>query len=458
MHGRESGRRFTVVWKNGWPEIWECDHQGKADGYKKDRQLTKELWNSNNREVRNRVVYNFLNRAERGEDVKRVQELLDVNNHYNMGRQLNRKIIADGKPGGVLLGFAADGLERMDNVSYFQILDNGILLIGEKAASSYTTPVNIEWLKTAIYALYYHRQVYVNEPGVTIDPPDNFMNSISMLSNNQNRLDDIPYINSVFSNQNVRFFGGIENTDYGYILFEADRLLKCLAAGRDNINNNITYTSKNVNINGFRNILERSELSKDNTGSVSTRFWFTPEYELYSENNSYYLKGSVKVNTEHTLFGNASFNPDAEQFADFFNSNYGLFEREFSVFGKLRQIAEITCIIQTLKSKGVKADVYKNLSPQKKETPVTTPTICNSLVNVETRKDRNSTQYSISTHIMAGGVDFHKPPKIVNSLNDSHKDTVSEALIEGLLKDGTDYYWEFMADNKAFVAAYLPLQ
>ncbi|MDR0910563.1 MAG: hypothetical protein LBM77_12450 [Spirochaetaceae bacterium] len=463
-HIHYQGERYTVEISNGNKlEIWNCDHLGRSST--KNTSLTNKYQSKNDSNLVD-CVYAFVHESDKyaikagvSTRYRTIISLLDRDIGASSGSRIwSRKVIADAEPGGVLLGFAAKGLENMGGISHFQICDNGVLLIGEKKNTSINVSVNLEWIKAAIHALYYHKQVYVNEPGVTIDPPSNFQSSFERLSNNKNTdWSDISYINSVFSNQNVRFFGGIENTEYGYILFEADRLLKCLAAGRDNIDKTKTYTSQNVDVYGFKNVLERSAADKSQTSGVSTRFWFTPEYELFKDGNSYYLKGRVKVNTEHTLFGNAAYNAEAEEFTQFFNRNYDSFAKAFPVFKQLEDIAKITCLIQTLKGKGANSSIYKDISIATRQTPQVTPTICNSKIITETKKVNNYIQTQTATYIMAGGVDFHKKPTLVNHLPQDEKTIIANVLWQGFENDYKNYSWEHTNNGKTYVATYIPL-
>jgi len=576
----------------------------------------------------------------------RNQKLVEQPRQIDRGKELNEKIISDGKPIDILLDYLGKGLEQMENISHFQILDNGVLLIGEKSSSPYESSEKVEWIKTAINTIiYYPNRSYVKEmelllekpsklpfgrllsissdllkktselyrlspeefleqsglpsdlsklstdellkrskkwlselkqgPVISIDPPKDFNKTFQEATQKvkDEKLNDITDINSLFLMQNVRFMGGIENTDYGYILFEADRLMKGLACGRDNENKNITFSSDNININGYKNIFELKEISRgeqlglspeefselpeetisqlllakqlglspeefsklseeaisllllerqvglvmeklselpqeaiallllpklfglsleefselpeesisqlssmlsglsleeiailsettilqlafegllselSNQGGINTRFWFTPEYELFSEDKTFYLRVDVKLNSQATYSGKVSDDPVSEQFAYTFNTNYTLFSREFPVYKKLRQIAEITCIIQVIKLIGVDTDKYRSIPVSKKETPVKTPTVYNNYLKLD----------QVIGHI-AGGVDFSQPPKINNSLDIVHKNLVSTANNVPLNTALNNYVWEFIFNGKAHVATYLPLK
>jgi len=365
-----------------------------------------------------------------------------------MGKELSARIAADGKPAGVLLNYAAQALESMANISHFQILDNGILIIGEKSSSAEESAEKVEWIKAAISSIFFYKTKDENDvgSGVSIDPQvDNISEANRLfrdkildlfiimeyieigLNPPQVDLDNfIKYINRGLTPQKVRFIGGTENTDYGYIFFEADRLMKCLEAGRDNINNDIIYTSETVkNIIGFKNLPEIRKF-QNNLDDFNARFWLTPKYELYNDGNSYYIKGAVIVNTEEMYTNRGKQHPVTQKFAEFMTKNYDLFCREYPVFKKLQQIAEITALIQELHNRGIDMGLYRNISVQERKTPIVTPTIWNMYFV------RQGKKVSLTPRNGSGGVDFNfsKPEymEVKSGLDTINKEFISNAI------------------------------
>jgi hypothetical protein len=55
--------------------------------------------------------------------------------------------------------------------------------------------------------------------------------------------------------QHRRFGGCLEGTKLGWVLQEADRMMKCLAIGKDNVTG-ANYTSATVPIAGYKNLAE----------------------------------------------------------------------------------------------------------------------------------------------------------------------------------------------------------
>jgi hypothetical protein len=71
--------------------------------------------------------------------------------------------------------------------------------------------------------------------------------------------------------QHRRFGGRLEGTKLGWVLQEADRMMKCLAIGKDNVTG-ANYTSATVPIAGFKNLAEINAAGTSVSGN--TRVWF----------------------------------------------------------------------------------------------------------------------------------------------------------------------------------------
>ena len=71
--------------------------------------------------------------------------------------------------------------------------------------------------------------------------------------------------------QHRRFGGRLEGTKLGWVLQEADRTMKCLAIGTDNVTG-ANYTSATVPIAGYKNLAEINAAGTSVSGN--TRVWF----------------------------------------------------------------------------------------------------------------------------------------------------------------------------------------
>ncbi len=133
--------------------------------------------------------------------------------------------------------------------------------------------------------------------------------------------------------QQRKFGGRIDSTQLGWIMEEADRVMKELAGGKDQLTGAI-YNSQNTGLPvGFENVLERY-VANNQSGSFGDRFWFTPNEEtleryidpVTGEATVVFSQSSVKLNTEALMEGQPE-DPTAKAFADWFNANYAAMEQ-----------------------------------------------------------------------------------------------------------------------------------
>ena len=82
-------------------------------------------------------------------------------------------------------------------------------------------------------------------------------------------IDPKPYNNSVMQ---VAYFGGIEETHFGWVLFESDRFLKVYGQGRDNV----TGEEIASNVEGYRSELDFASCRQLSNAPVWHRLWFEP--------------------------------------------------------------------------------------------------------------------------------------------------------------------------------------
>jgi YD repeat-containing protein len=117
--------------------------------------------------------------------------------------------------GGVLLDKAASfvgDLQRITGATVDPVTGQVVLLITQ---GGMVEAPRLEDFVSAVRSVYGSAE----GPGVTIDP--------------QPGCNHDPY-----NPQFVHLFGGLENTDMGYVMFEADRVMKYIPSGRDNVNGN----------------------------------------------------------------------------------------------------------------------------------------------------------------------------------------------------------------------------
>lgn len=131
----------------------------------------------------------------------------------------------------------------------------------------------------------------------------------------------------VSDRQHRRMGGRVEDTRLGWVMEEADRVMKCLAVGKDSLTGS-TYSSATVSVAGYRSIFERAGAGE----RINARLWFQPNEMLlkrYTDPQTgqatvVFDKSTVILLTEAQLFGQTP-SATALAFATHFTANYDAF-------------------------------------------------------------------------------------------------------------------------------------
>jgi RHS repeat-associated protein len=245
--------------------------------------------------------------------------------------------------GGVYLDKAAEVLGDLRGIEgvAFDPITNRVILVGNDAGKTTLPPLRLEDLAAASRTVFGD---YDTEPGVTIDPDPKNPKADQMI---------------------VRFFGGMENTYFGYQLFEADRMMKSLSLGKDNINGKPVK----ANIHGYYNLLE---LSFSNLGGsyrkdLWSRFWLVPEQVIVrvsdDKKSITFPDTRIRVKTETMRWQGGQLVPakgerdeKAEYFAAHFTRYYDDYAKEFPVFRGLKTLANLVGLAKWLKEASINVD------------------------------------------------------------------------------------------------------
>jgi YD repeat-containing protein len=142
-------------------------------------------------------------------------------------------------------------------------------------------------------------------------------------------------IDVVPDRQHRRFGGRLENTKLGWVLQEADRIMKCLAIGKDNVTG-ATYSSATVPVSGYKNLVE---IYQGQNAVADSRVWFLVEEMALKRHvdtatgqaTIVFDKATVGVKTESDLLGVPA-SPGVAGFATHLQANFDAFAaREFPV-------------------------------------------------------------------------------------------------------------------------------
>jgi hypothetical protein len=221
----------------------------------------------------------------------------------------------------------------------------------------------------------------------------------------------------------VRYFGPVENTHLGHVMFEADRLLKVLSSGFDNL----TCARVQLSTPSFKTKL--ALLSENLAGArhdVWERLWFVPRkmvvQEGAKEHRARFLDVPVEIRREVVggIGPSESIESASRQFVAFLNDHYDRLAGEQPILGELRHVAKFVAIARWFADRSLMIDEpWVGYHVPGVATPTTTP--------ANTAVWRAPIGSSIVTLGVYGGVDLSSPN------NYSPEPGVVDPLIDALL-------------------------
>lgn len=203
----------------------------------------------------------------------------------------------------------------------------------------------------------------------------------------------------------VRYFGGIEQTHVGSAFFEADRTLKLLSTGFDNLNCS-RFTRMPSVIRTELELME-AEVRQSRTTIESSwhRFWFEPSderIEVTPDGLSMSMPPRRLVVKEELLFGKGWSLESSKEFSRLVSDNFLELATQIPAFAELQRQSALVVLKKWMTDSQIPADKqWVANSPKPVHTPSTTPSITVTRATIE---DRSYVQVGIY-----GGVDFQKP-------------------------------------------------
>lgn len=257
--------------------------------------------------------------------------------------------------GGVYLGGSSAALEGLGSLQGVRLdANNNLVLVGEDGADIKMPPLRIDDVVTVFRSVY----IYGEGPTVTIDPNPEDPEKSAMI---------------------IRHGKATEDTYVGWVLYEADRLMKGYTLGTDNI------TQKDVVslVPGYADVLNTiyfggGDPRKSQKEGVWERFWIVPAATQRfggARGELTLFDVPLKVKTQKMkwqsnelvddLTGTSS--PGATAFTAWFTKNYEGIAAEqclmppaesgittpVPVFTELRRVALLTAIAEKLRDQGV---------------------------------------------------------------------------------------------------------
>jgi RHS repeat-associated protein len=307
------------------------------------------------------------------------------NNHFSGG------LVGDGKPGGSAASVPSVGGVYLDRTAkilgelgaitgaMYDAESGQLILVGDKNTA--LPPMKPEYLAAAIRAVYAES---AHEPGMTIDPhPQNPRGPVMV----------------------VLFFGNTESTRLGWVMFEADRVMKGYSVGADNVTKQPVQSS----IPGYRSVTAMGLADRPSDAGLWSRFWLVPEpvTARVTEDGRSVLFDPIKmcVKTEtmrwvggklvpavdqasheenenrpcwkdgKVVFVGDPLDPHAAAFARHFTENYEKFAQENPIYAELQQVAQAVALAKWMKQQNLPVDwnFVRIFAGQPYATPKTTP-------------------------------------------------------------------------------------
>jgi RHS repeat-associated protein len=230
--------------------------------------------------------------------------------------------------GGVDLNKTASLLLSLQDVSgaTFDAATGQIVLLGHNDVT--LPPLDMNHVAVAVQSEYAGQ-----DPGVSIEPP---------------------IVNSQMS---VRFVGATSNTMFGDLMFQADRTLKILTLGEDNVTRQPVTSS----VPGYQNMLQRRLAAGCNGLPTTTRMWFQPkEVRLVPSTDGKSMvfdSVSMELLYESKVGSQVVSDPVAAAFADHFTRNYEAFAAEWPILKKLEQLGKVVAIVKWIKENHIPIDL-----------------------------------------------------------------------------------------------------
>ncbi|MFV1965228.1 MAG: hypothetical protein ACC628_07365 [Pirellulaceae bacterium] len=261
-------------------------------------------------------------------------------------------------------------LRTLDGASYDSATAR-LTLIGD--FSKEEGPFRLEDLVVAMRAEFHE----IEPLGVTIDPVPEDPNGPVMV---------------------VKFFAGAEDTHFGRVMFEADRLLKCLGLGKHNETNE-PVTS---HVEGFHPIPELDlALASRDAGSVWSRFWIVPALDQFPDDDSRGKPVVAVADNGHTIWfehvrlfvrteimhaqstgelvsSGGDQDKAAAYFANLMTAKFDEFAAEFPALADLRELSKLLVLAKWMREQEFVVDnelLYLRYRGTDSATPRETPTL-----------------------------------------------------------------------------------
>ena len=313
-----------------------------------------------------------------------------------------------------------------------------VILVGDKNTA--LPPMKPEYLAAAIRAVYSESP---HEPGMTIDPNPQDPHASPM---------------------HVIFFGRTEHTRLGWVMFEADRVMKGYSIGADNLTKQPVTSA----VPDYRSVTAMGLAEPGRGSGLWSRFWLVPDPigARVNDDGSAIVFDRIKmrVRTETMQWAGGRLvpagevkDPHAEAFADHFTRRYGEFARENPIYGELAQVAQAVALAKWMKEQNIPADwsFVRAFAGEPYPTPETTPA-------AYAQQERRSTEGRVTRTLTVatfGGVEMipRLQPRL-DTVGRQFREEVARAWLSARGQESSSFSLDFNGKRYQAVALAQPNQ
>ncbi len=276
--------------------------------------------------------------------------------------------VSSGDLGGVSFDQTAQLIGTLSDIlgATYDPVSGQLILVGSQNYS--LPPMDFDDLAVAVRSIY----------GLGGKPPQNPGVSIDWNPDNKTKLEKFDF--NRLSPMVVRYEGVTEGTRFGKVMFEADRLLKCLSNGKDNI----TKKELKPNVRGFISLPNRysnKQLKMERNSSFFDRMWFVPKDVVLTKtadgNSIVFDRAEMEVLTESKRNNRQQDNVALEDFAKHFTDHFDEFAKLYPILIELKHLGKITAIVKWMQENSIPLDLslFSHYIPKDALTPSATPAI-----------------------------------------------------------------------------------
>ncbi len=274
-----------------------------------------------------------------------------------------------------------------------------------------------------------------NNPGVSIEPEGGIRPNLPYLPSE--------VVSSTPGPMTVRYLpDSLASTHLGYLLFEADRTLKGLALGRDNLTGGTIHT----NVGSYRSVSSLMRGEGASPGYFAAPI-FVPKEILARQTTNAVIIDAVTIGLK-----SQSTKPAAEEFVQIIEQNFAALANENQALAQLARIGRMVAIARWLKSLDRSSTFIAGWSPTSFPSPHSTPTITAEISSIQIGN-------MVRIAMIAGGVLFSTPTTFSTDPPDAIQRSSLGPLVRAL-EDQRPHTspaaWTFEFEGASYQAVQLP--